>query len=43
MARQRVTRQQFFDEVFHGSVPRDENGEIRITRAFPDARWTSRT
>ncbi|NMF25737.1 BMC domain-containing protein [Olsenella umbonata] len=32
MARQRVTRQQFFDEVFHGSVPRDENGEIRITR-----------
>lgn len=32
MARQRVTRQQFFDEVFHGRVPRDENGEIRITR-----------
>jgi ethanolamine utilization protein EutS len=32
MARQRITRQEFFDEVFHGNPPRDENGEYRITR-----------
>lgn len=30
--RERITREQVFEEFFHGEPPRGENGEIRITR-----------
>ncbi|SER66395.1 BMC domain-containing protein [Parafannyhessea umbonata] len=30
--RERVTREEFFERVLHGQVPRGEHGELRFTR-----------